>query len=50
MVKIIKGILKAASNRQKSYADLKQKEIEYVVGEKVFLKVSHQIGKIHMLV
>ncbi|KAL5787294.1 hypothetical protein ACOSP7_004243 [Xanthoceras sorbifolium] len=39
-VKIIKDRLKVASDRQKSYADLKRKEIEYEVGEKVFLKVS----------
>ena len=32
--------LKAASDRQKSYADLKRKDIEYEVGDKVFLKVS----------
>ncbi|KAG8499075.1 hypothetical protein CXB51_005486 [Gossypium anomalum] len=30
----------AATNRQKSYVDLKRKEIEYQVGDKVFLKVS----------
>ncbi|KAA3461399.1 pol protein [Gossypium australe] len=28
------------SNRQKSYADLKRRDIEYSVGDKVFLKVS----------
>ena len=39
-VKIIRYCLKAASDRQKSYADLKRKEIEYQVGDKVFLKVS----------
>ncbi|KAL5769927.1 hypothetical protein ACOSP7_014081 [Xanthoceras sorbifolium] len=39
-VKIIKDRLKIASDRQKSYADLKRKEVEYDVGEKVFLKVS----------
>ncbi|KAG8501103.1 hypothetical protein CXB51_003181 [Gossypium anomalum] len=39
-VKVIQDCLKAASNRQKSYADLKRKEIEYRVGDKVFLKVS----------
>ncbi|KAL5815789.1 hypothetical protein ACOSQ3_024167 [Xanthoceras sorbifolium] len=39
-VKIIRDRLKIASDRQKSYADLKRKEIEYDVGEKVFLKVS----------
>ncbi|KAL4347811.1 hypothetical protein GQ457_17G010440 [Hibiscus cannabinus] len=39
-VKLISERLKAASDRQKSYADLKRREIEYVVGDKVFLKVS----------
>ncbi|GMJ08650.1 hypothetical protein HRI_004534200 [Hibiscus trionum] len=39
-VKLICDHLKAASDRQKSYADLKRKEIEFSVGEKVFLKVS----------
>ena len=37
---IIQQRLKAASDRQKSYADLKRKDIEYEVGDKVFLKVS----------
>ncbi|KAG8492403.1 hypothetical protein CXB51_009696 [Gossypium anomalum] len=39
-VKVIRDCLKAASDRQKSYADLKRKEIEFQVGDKVFLKVS----------
>ncbi len=39
-VKLIKANLKAASDRQKSYADLKRKDIEHEVGDKVFLKVS----------
>ena len=37
---IIQQRLKAASDKQKSYADLKRKDIEYEVGDKVFLKVS----------
>ena len=32
--------MKAASDRQKLYADLNRKEIEFQVGDKVFLKVS----------
>ena len=36
---IIQQRLKAASDRQKFYADLKRKDIEYEVGDKVFLKV-----------
>ncbi|KAK5771447.1 hypothetical protein PVK06_047651 [Gossypium arboreum] len=39
-VKLIRGRLKEASDRQKSYADLKRKEIEFAVGDMVFLKVS----------
>ncbi|KAG8474738.1 hypothetical protein CXB51_031398 [Gossypium anomalum] len=39
-VKVIRENLKAASDRQKSYADFKRKDIEYQVGDKVFLKVS----------
>ena len=39
-VKKIKDRLKAAFDRQKSYADLKRRDIEYSVGDKVFLKVS----------
>ena len=39
-VRIIQQRLKASSDRQKSYADLKRKDIEYRVGDKVFLKLS----------
>ena len=39
-VKKIRDNLKAASDHQKSYVDLKRKEIEFQVGNKVFLKVS----------
>ncbi|XP_049364359.1 uncharacterized protein LOC125829149 [Solanum verrucosum] len=39
-VKIIKDHLKISSDRQKSYADLKRRDIEYQVGDKVFLRVS----------
>ena len=39
-VKMIKEILKAATNRHKSYVDMKRKDIRYDIGEKVFLKVS----------
>ncbi len=37
---IIQDCLKAASDRQKSYADLKRRDIEFNVGDRVFLKVS----------
>ena len=39
-VKIIRERLKVVADRQKSYADLKRKDIQYEIGEKVFLKVS----------
>ncbi|KAA3461713.1 reverse transcriptase [Gossypium australe] len=46
--------LKAASDRQKSYADLKHKDIEFQIGDKVFLKLSpwkkiHRFGHKGML-
>ena len=37
---MIRERLKVAANRQKSYANLKRKDIQYEIGEKVFLKVS----------
>ena len=37
---MIREILKLAADRQKSYTDLKRKDIKYEIGEKVFLKVS----------
>ena len=39
-VKMIRERLKVATNRQKSFADMRRKDIRYEVGEKVFLKVS----------
>ena len=39
-VQIIQQRLKAVSERQRSYANLKRKDIEYEVRDKVFLKVS----------
>ncbi|KAA3484221.1 reverse transcriptase [Gossypium australe] len=39
-VKVIRERLKAASDRQKSYSNLKSKDIEFQVSDKVFLKVS----------
>ena len=39
-VHIIQQRLKVASDRQRSYANLKRKDIEYEVRDKVFLKVS----------
>ena len=37
---MIREILKVAANKQKSYADLKRKDIQYEIGEKVFVKIS----------
>ena len=37
-VKMIRERLKVVANRQKSYVDLKRKDIQYEIGEKVFLK------------
>ena len=39
-VKMIRERLKVAVDRQKSYTDLKREDIQYEIGEKVFLKVS----------
>ena len=39
-VQVIRKRLKEASDQQKSYADLKRRDIAYEVGDKVFLKVS----------
>ena len=39
-VKMIRERLKIANDRQKSYADMKRKDIHYEIGEKVFLKIS----------
>ena len=39
-VRVNQQRLKETSDKQKSYADLKRKDIEYEVGDKVFLKVS----------
>ena len=39
-VKMIRERLKVAADRQKSYTDLKRKDIQYEIGEKVFLKIS----------
>ncbi|XP_017624867.1 uncharacterized protein LOC108468498 [Gossypium arboreum] len=48
-VKLIRDRLKEAFHRQKSYADLKRKEIEYSVGDYVFLKLElpPELDRIH---
>ncbi|XP_075500130.1 uncharacterized protein LOC142538717 [Primulina tabacum] len=40
----IRDRMKAAQSRQKSYADTRRKEIEFVVGGNVFVKVAPMIG------
>ena len=39
-VQVIRERLKTASDRQKSYADLKRRDIAYEVGDKIFLNLS----------
>ena len=39
-VKMIRERLKVVTDRQKSYADMRRKDMRYEIGEKVFLKVS----------
>ena len=38
-MKVIREILKVATDRQKSYANMRKKDIRYEIDEKVFLKV-----------
>ena len=40
----IRERIKAAQDRQKSYADNRRKEIEFAVGDKVFLKIAPMKG------
>ncbi|GKF24158.1 putative reverse transcriptase domain-containing protein, partial [Tanacetum coccineum] len=44
----IKQRMQAARDRQKSYADLKRKPLEFQVGDKVMLKVSPWKGVMHL--
>ncbi|GJS49149.1 putative reverse transcriptase domain-containing protein [Tanacetum coccineum] len=43
----IKSIIQAVRDRQKSYADMRRKPLEFQVGDKVMLKVSPWKGVIH---
>ncbi|GJT47066.1 putative reverse transcriptase domain-containing protein [Tanacetum coccineum] len=45
-VVLIKERLKAANDRQKSYADNRRKPLEFEVGDRVLLKVSHWKGAV----
>ncbi|GKE61278.1 putative reverse transcriptase domain-containing protein [Tanacetum coccineum] len=47
---LIKHIIQAAQNRQKSYADLKRKPMEFEVRERVMLKVSPWKGVVRFVV
>ncbi|GJS27354.1 putative reverse transcriptase domain-containing protein [Tanacetum coccineum] len=47
-LKEIKQKIQAAHDRQKSYADLKRKPIEFQVGDRVMLKVSPWKGVVHL--
>ena len=40
-VKLIRDRLKTAQSRQKSYADVRRRKLEFHVDDWVFLKVSH---------
>ncbi|GJS37973.1 reverse transcriptase domain-containing protein [Tanacetum coccineum] len=44
----VKQRMQAARDRQKSYADLKRKPMEFEVGDKVMLKVSPWKGVVHL--
>ena len=39
-IKVVRDRLKAAQSRQKSYADVRRKDLEFQVGDWVFLKLS----------
>ncbi|KAL6211440.1 hypothetical protein ACLB2K_016666 [Fragaria x ananassa] len=45
--KVVKDRLKAAQSRQKSYADVRMKDLEFQVGDWVFLKLSPWKGVVH---
>ena len=39
-VKVIRDRLKIAQNRQKSYADNRRRDLQFKIGDQVFLKIS----------
>ena len=43
-IQAIRDWLKTVHSRQKSYADLHRGEIEFSIGDSVFLKVSSMLG------
>ncbi|KAA0051176.1 putative Retrotransposon protein [Cucumis melo var. makuwa] len=46
-VKLIRENLKVAQDRQKSYVDKRRRDLEFQVGDQVFLKLSLWIGVLH---
>ncbi|XP_059285214.1 uncharacterized protein LOC132038578 [Lycium ferocissimum] len=46
-VNLIMQRLKTAQSRQKSYKDMRRRELKFAVGDKVFLKVSPMKGVMH---
>ena len=49
-VKLTQGRLKMVQDRQKGYADNRMRELEFEVGDKVFLKVSSCKGVIRFMI
>ena len=47
-IKLIKERMKAAQSRQKVYADKRRRSLIFLMGDKVFLKVSPMKGVIHI--
>ena len=43
-IKVIRARIKTAQDRQKSYADNRRRELEFAIGDHVFLKVSPMKG------
>ena len=43
-IALIRQRMQIAQSRQKSYADLKRRVIEFAIGDKVFVKVSPSKG------
>ncbi|KAK6143731.1 hypothetical protein DH2020_024079 [Rehmannia glutinosa] len=46
-VRLIKERIRTAQSHQKSYADRRTKDLEFEVGDKVFLRISSRKGLIH---
>lgn len=46
-IKIIQDKLKVTQDRQKTYVDVRWKDLEFEVGDQVFLKLSLWKGVVH---